>query len=72
MKVKTLAMMAGLGGSLFMQEREYSLPQATVFGIGSGIGWALAIISMAAIRQKLRTAISMRVCPSSSTRPATV
>lgn len=45
-----------LGASLFMQEREYTLPQATVFGLGSGIGWALAIISMAAIRQKLRTA----------------
>jgi Na+-transporting NADH:ubiquinone oxidoreductase subunit E len=45
-----------LGGSLFMVERDYSLPQAIVFGIGSGLGWALAIISMAAIRQKLRTA----------------
>jgi Na+-transporting NADH:ubiquinone oxidoreductase subunit E len=45
-----------LGGTLFMQERDYTLPQATVFGIGSGMGWALAIISMAAIRQKLRTA----------------
>jgi Na+-transporting NADH:ubiquinone oxidoreductase subunit E len=45
-----------LGASLFMQERDYSLVQSTVFGFGSGIGWALAIISMAAIRQKLRTA----------------
>ncbi len=45
-----------LGASLFMQEREYTMPQAVVFGFGSGIGWALAIISMAAIRQKLRTA----------------
>ncbi len=45
-----------LGASLFMVEREYTLAQATVFGLGSGIGWALAIISMAAIRQKLRTA----------------
>jgi len=45
-----------LGASLFMQERDYTLPQATVFGLGSGIGWAMAIISMAAIRQKLRTA----------------
>ena len=44
-----------LGASLFMVERDYSLAQATVFGFGSGIGWALAIISMAAIRQKLRT-----------------
>ncbi len=45
-----------LGASLFMSERGYTLPQATVFGIGSGIGWLLAIVSMAAIRQKLRTA----------------
>lgn len=45
-----------LGASLFMVERDYSLSEATVFGFGSGIGWALAIISMAAIRQKLRTA----------------
>ncbi len=45
-----------LGASLFMQERDYSLAQSTVFGFSSGIGWALAIISMAAIRQKLRTA----------------
>ena len=45
-----------LGASLFMAERDYTLPQATVFGFGSGIGWMLAIISLAAIRQKLRTA----------------
>ena len=45
-----------LGGSLFMVERDYSLPQAAVFGVGSGVGWMLAIVSMAAIRQKLRTA----------------
>jgi Na+-transporting NADH:ubiquinone oxidoreductase subunit E len=44
-----------LGGSLFMQEREYNtLAEATVFGIGSGIGWYLAIVSIAAIREKLR------------------
>jgi Na+-transporting NADH:ubiquinone oxidoreductase subunit E len=44
-----------LGGSLFMQEREYpSLGHATVFAIGSGIGWAIAIISIAAIREKIR------------------
>ena len=43
-----------LGGSLFMQEREYlTLAEATVFGLGSGIGWALAIICLAAIREKL-------------------
>ncbi len=45
-----------LGSSLFMVERDYSLAQATVFGFGSGVGWFLAIVSMAAIRQKLRTA----------------
>lgn len=45
-----------LGASLFMAERDYTLAQATVFGFGSGLGWMLAIVSMAAIRQKLRTA----------------
>ncbi len=44
-----------LGGSLFMQEREYqSLAQATSFGLGSGIGFLLAIIGIAAIREKIR------------------
>lgn len=44
-----------LGGSLFMQEREYpSLGHATVFGVGSGIGWAIAIIGIAAIKEKIR------------------
>ncbi len=44
-----------LGGSLFMQEREYqSLLQATSFGLGSGIGWLLAIVGIAAIREKIR------------------
>lgn len=44
-----------LGGSLFMQEREYeSLAEATVFGLGSGVGWWLAIIAIAAIREKIR------------------
>lgn len=43
-----------LGGSLFMQERDYSsLGEATVFALGSGIGWWLAIIAMAAIREKI-------------------
>jgi Na+-transporting NADH:ubiquinone oxidoreductase subunit E len=43
-----------MGASLFMQERAYpSLMQATSFGLGSGIGWWLAIVMMAAIRQKL-------------------
>lgn len=44
-----------LGGALFMQEREYAtLGEATVFGIGSGVGWALAILAIAAIREKIR------------------
>jgi len=43
-----------LGVSLFMIERKYTLAQSTVFGISSGIGWMLAIISMAAIREKLK------------------
>jgi len=44
-----------LGGSLFMQERNYaSLGEATSFGLGSGIGWLLAIVGIAAIREKLK------------------
>ncbi len=44
-----------LGGALFMQEREYtSIGEATVFGLGSGIGFFLAIIGIAAIREKIR------------------
>ncbi len=44
-----------LGGSLFMQERDYqSLGQATAFGLGSGVGWFLAIVAIAAIREKIR------------------
>lgn len=44
-----------LGGALFMQEREYaSLGQATIFGLGSGVGWFLAIVAIAAIREKIR------------------
>ena len=44
-----------LGAALFMQEREYqTIAEATVFGVGSGIGWMLAIVSIAAIREKLK------------------
>ena len=44
-----------LGGSIFMQERAYSsLTEATVFGLGSGVGWFLAIVAIAAIREKIR------------------
>ena len=45
---------AVLGASLFMQERGYAnVGEATVFALGSGIGWCLAIVSIAAIREKL-------------------
>ncbi len=44
-----------LGGSLFMQQKEFiNIGEATVYGVGSGTGWFLAIISIAAIREKLR------------------
>ena len=44
-----------LGGALFMQERQYAtIGEATTFGIGSGFGWLLAIVAIAAIREKIR------------------
>lgn len=44
-----------LGGSLFMQERDYAnVAEAISFGLGSGVGWLLAIIGIAAIREKIR------------------
>lgn len=43
-----------LGGSLFMVQREYNFGESVVYGLGSGIGWALAIIALAGIREKLR------------------
>jgi Na+-transporting NADH:ubiquinone oxidoreductase subunit E len=43
-----------LGGSLFMQERDYNFAQSCVFGLGSGFGWALAIAALAGIREKLK------------------
>ncbi len=44
-----------LGGSLFMQERAYNnIGEASVFGLGSGVGWLLAIVGIAAIREKIR------------------
>jgi Na+-transporting NADH:ubiquinone oxidoreductase subunit E len=45
-----------LGGSLFMAERKYDFSQAVTYGFGSGLGWALAIVSMATIRWRMRTA----------------
>lgn len=43
-----------LGGSLFMVERDYDFAESVVFGLGSGLGWALAIVALAGIREKLR------------------
>jgi len=43
-----------LGSALFMVERDYNLIESTVFGLGSGIGFMLAIVALAAIREKMR------------------
>jgi Na+-transporting NADH:ubiquinone oxidoreductase subunit E len=43
-----------LAGSLFMVERSYTFGESVVFGVGSGIGWALALVGLAAIREKLK------------------
>jgi Na+-transporting NADH:ubiquinone oxidoreductase subunit E len=43
-----------LGGSLFMVERDYNFPESCVYGLGAGIGWALAIMALAGIREKLK------------------
>ena len=43
-----------MGASLFMVQREYDLAESVVFGLGSGVGWALAIAALAGIREKLK------------------
>lgn len=43
-----------LGGTLFMVERDYNLAEATVYGAASGAGWALAIVALAGVREKLK------------------
>ena len=43
-----------LGGSLFMVNRSYNLPESIVFGLGSGVGWAIAIVVLAGIREKMK------------------
>jgi len=43
-----------LAGSLFMQERDYTFAESVVFGAGSGLGFAIAIVAMAAVREKMR------------------
>ncbi len=43
-----------LGASLFMVQRDYNLMESTVYGFGSGVGWALAIVALAGIRERLK------------------
>lgn len=43
-----------LGGTLFMVQRDYNFTESAVFGFGSGFGWALAILSLSAIREKMK------------------
>jgi Na+-transporting NADH:ubiquinone oxidoreductase subunit E len=43
-----------LGGTLFMVERDYNLSESAVYGVGSGLGWAMAITAIAGIREKLK------------------
>lgn len=43
-----------LGGSLFMIQREYDLTESVVYGVGSGFGWALALVALAGIREKMK------------------
>jgi len=43
-----------LGGALFMVGRDYTFPEATVYGITSGIGWMLAIVALAGVREKMK------------------
>lgn len=43
-----------LGGALFMVERDYTLGESAVFGLGAGIGWMLAIVALAAVRERMK------------------
>jgi len=43
-----------LGGALFMVERKYDFAESVVYGVGTGCGWALAVVALAGIREKLR------------------
>jgi Na+-transporting NADH:ubiquinone oxidoreductase subunit E len=43
-----------LGGSIFMVNRSYNFSESVVYGIGSGVGWAIAIVVLAGIREKMK------------------
>ena len=43
-----------LGGTLFMVERDYNFTESVTFGVGSGLGWAMAIVALAGIREKMK------------------
>ena len=43
-----------MGGSLFMDQRDYMFPESVVYGFGSGISWAIAIVFLAGVREKLK------------------
>ena len=43
-----------LGGSIFMVNRDYNFAESMVYGVGSGVGWAIAIVTLAGIREKLK------------------
>jgi len=43
-----------MGASLFMVERDYTFGESAVYGVGAGVGWALAIVALAGIREKLK------------------
>jgi len=43
-----------LGGSLFMVNRSYNFSESIVYGLGSGVGWAIAIVVLAGIREKMK------------------
>jgi len=45
---------AVLGGALFMQQRDYNFGESVVYGLGSGAGWAIALVLLAAVREKLK------------------
>lgn len=43
-----------LGGALFMEQRDYAFAESCVYAVGAGLGWAIAIVAMSAIREKMR------------------